>query len=707
VHPTFPTAADSTNTSEATASIEVRKDGDEDHPDNRSSSLSELGDASDVHDEPTPRPLVPTDFAENDSEAETERLDTTPRKLTRAPTDFSIASDHTFTRTPSKLVQSNTLNENILDPPSPLAATAPSVGDPADGEAGLDALSLAATAEIANIAELAGRKRKRSSAENSSVDEPAGAPARKRSSTAKTATINGNQALMNDSAEQSNLEEELDHAEERISELAQEDIELESQQADIAAETVGELTTVARLTKPKRGGGRKGKRKVDDTGDTASEILVPADTVDGEPEADNDDEDGGAVDEEATKKKAAIETLSKIEKKFRIFREKLCDEQIAQCERELEMLKQPNCVHPEYLNMVKCIDERRAEKISYEKTLLAYKMKGLEIRTIAERQQMHSQYIQAVRELRERSLSECNQRVYELQRGRRQLGVEEVDYSFKFPEKRSEQIRQQAAYNLEVSILSGIAKHVGFPAAPEMAAARPSDIDDDLRAMKIPTRAPAPAPFVRQYNRTSTADEAAAEEQFIERTPWANPHHPAHHQAHYHAVAGPSRPPNQNYHTPAGQRRVDVHVPNGSASTIDNTPSSAQGPPYADAHLRDSESPVLRMKRIPSEHRLPSETPGSQPRNFAALAHEPYPGGHHMGSSPAVGHVEPLHHDHETQGTPLGARWSGSGGRPINAGPQPIPAPLPGRPEAGRVPITQRASLGAVSVGSGGGLFGR
>lgn len=164
----------------------------------------------------------------------------------------------------------------------------------------------------------------------------------------------------------------------------------------------------------------------------------------------------------------------------------MCDEQIAQCERELEMLRQPNCIHPEYLNMVKCIDERRAEKITQEKTLLAYKMKGLEIRTIAERQQLHSQYIQEVREIRESTLSECNKQVYELQRGRRQLGnVEEVDYSFKFPEKRSEQIRQQAAYNLEVSILSGIAKHVGFPAAPEMGVARPSDIEDDLRAMKV------------------------------------------------------------------------------------------------------------------------------------------------------------------------------------------------------------------------------
>ena len=63
--------------------------------------------------------------------------------------------------------------------------------------------------------------------------------------------------------------------------------------------------------------------------------------------------------------------------------------------------------------------------------------------------------------------------------------MEDIEYGIRLPEKRSEQIRQQAAYNLEVSILSGVAKHVGFPAAPELRAARPTEIDDDFRAMKV------------------------------------------------------------------------------------------------------------------------------------------------------------------------------------------------------------------------------
>jgi hypothetical protein len=164
---------------------------------------------------------------------------------------------------------------------------------------------------------------------------------------------------------------------------------------------------------------------------------------------------------------------------------RLCDEQIAQGERELEMLKEENCQHPEYLAMIQCINERRAGKIEYERQLRKHKLQCLERQTIAQRHQLHSQYFQTVRYEREKILAECNQRVYELQRGRRQLGVDEVEYALRLPEKRSERIRQQTAYNMEVSILSGVAKYVGFPAAPEIKPARPSEVDEDFRAMKV------------------------------------------------------------------------------------------------------------------------------------------------------------------------------------------------------------------------------
>ena len=40
------------------------------------------------------------------------------------------------------------------------------------------------------------------------------------------------------------------------------------------------------------------------------------------------------------------------------------------------------------------------------------------------------------------------------------------------------------AYNEEVSLLSGVAKYVGFPAAPEMSQITPREYDEDLKLME-------------------------------------------------------------------------------------------------------------------------------------------------------------------------------------------------------------------------------
>ncbi|KAF2654196.1 hypothetical protein K491DRAFT_717369 [Lophiostoma macrostomum CBS 122681] len=665
----------------------------DDPADNRSSSLSELGDASDDQSEPTPRVPAASSVADVDSEAETERIEVTPRKLTRTVTNTSLASDHLYERTPSKLIHSRTVDEAESVPPTPSFVT----GNAPTGNAALDALSSLAASEAATL-EHAGKKRKRrrSSADISSGEELTEEPARKRNSTEKDVSRSGSRAAMVDEIIQANAEEDLEMAEDRLTALAQEEFELEEKRANVAAETVNELAAVAKLTKPRKGG-RRGKRKLDDTGGSI-EVVASTEPHD-EIEGDHEEEDNGALEEEVSKKKNAIDELAKIERKFKVFREKLCDEQIAQYEQELEMLKQPNCTHPEYIAMIQAVDERRAGKIAYEKTLLEYKQQTLERTIIAERHQIHSQYLQTVRDVREDILSDCNQRIYELQRGRRQLGAEEIEYSLRLPEKRSDQIRHQAAYNLEVSVLAGVAKYVGFPAAPEIKAARPSEIDDDLRAMKITTRPVAqPVQYVRPYNRNVRADEVAAEEQFIESTPWANPQHPAHQQSHYTVPPAAVRAPSQTYQTPAGQRRVvDMHAPNGSASTIDitsNPPSSTAGQALpSNGRLTESESPVLQMKRHPNDLPPYLDTPGSHPRNIAGMVRDSYATNAHLLSGPA-GDV-PL----DDQAPP---RWGNANIRPLNAGASAVPVGA-----ARQVSMPQRNSLGAVSVGSGNSLFGR
>ena len=202
------------------------------------------------------------------------------------------------------------------------------------------------------------------------------------------------------------------------------------------------------------------------------------------------------------------------------------------------------------------------------------------------------------------------------------------------------------------------------------------------------TRAPVPPPSFRTYNRTTTADEAAAEEQFLESTPWANPRHPSHQDARY--TSGASRVP--NYQTPAGQRRAtDLTAPNGSASTIEvmsnPSPSAAY---HANGRLGQSESPVLQMKRAPNDHAAFAETPSSHPRHSGPLVVE----GYSMMSSPAGAPSEEQ----------SGQRWNGGSMRPLNVGSSGGASSQPnsGRPDAARVPLTQRSTI---SVGSG--LFGR
>ena len=137
--------------------------------------------------------------------------------------------------------------------------------------------------------------------------------------------------------------------------------------------------------------------------------------------------------------------------------------------------------------MLQCLDQRRDEKIHLEHVLLEYKIKALETKSVAERSQLHSQYFQTVRAIRERKLEEVGEQWYQIQRDRRGCeGSGNVsDFTYNFATRRSQQITQQTAYNLEVSILSGVAKYVGFPAAPSINGARSSEIDDDFQNMGV------------------------------------------------------------------------------------------------------------------------------------------------------------------------------------------------------------------------------
>ena len=135
--------------------------------------------------------------------------------------------------------------------------------------------------------------------------------------------------------------------------------------------------------------------------------------------------------------------------------------------------------------MVAAIENQRKERVALARTSFHYKVKALQNKSIAERTHHHSQYMQSAREIRDAALEQANEEWYQIQRGRRALDQEPVDRTPLTAMKRSDLIAHQSAYNTEVSILSGMAKYVGFPAAPEVTGASQSEVDEDLRKMGV------------------------------------------------------------------------------------------------------------------------------------------------------------------------------------------------------------------------------
>jgi hypothetical protein len=187
----------------------------------------------------------------------------------------------------------------------------------------------------------------------------------------------------------------------------------------------------------------------------------------------------------AERKKVALEQLSDIEKHFSSFRDRLYEERLAKLNHEEWLLKQDPPQHPEFLDMIKGIDARRDHKLNLERRRVELMRETIEKVCVAERSAILSQFYQDVRAIRERKLDELGKQWYDIQHDRRSFGNNVEDYAIPYPIRKTEQLRNQYAYNTEVSVLSGIARHVGFPAAPPMAPATVSEIDDDFKKMGV------------------------------------------------------------------------------------------------------------------------------------------------------------------------------------------------------------------------------
>ncbi|KAK7540772.1 uncharacterized protein J3D65DRAFT_252851 [Phyllosticta citribraziliensis] len=622
---------------------DLGRDTRNDHYDNflgdeGSSSLSEPEESVEGREDEIHRANEASpDAEENDSEAETERIDNTPRKLARTVTDVTNGSDGPAERTPSKLARglSVDMHHSKPKPSAEQAAIHSEVGDDSDDDVVLPDASrdIEADADNGSVGDGVERKRKRSSSALSSIGDglDTDQPAPKRHSSARPYETNGDQMEVDEPEVQQTVEDDTVHKE---AEAQAEDEDSGEGAAARVAEPAEEAPAASKKAKGKRGQrkGRKGRptEKEDQTATPAE--VEDEDGAEGEIDA----EEAGMIEEERDRKHNALEALNRIERQFLTFQKKRLEERLELLSIELNQLQSPNSTHEEYLLMLAAVDQRRDEKIRQENVRLNLKRDILKKHFVAMRGTIHGQFVHDVGDIRMTYLTQCNQRITQLQRERRYWGTNETDYTIKFNNKRSQQALQQQAYNLEVSVLSGVAKYVGFPAAPDLNSARAPEIDQDLATMGIPFRSAQPS-RLEAAQEPPLRGERPAEEQ-PEQNAWVNPQLPPH-QAHYPPSSAPQpRVTSNPFSTPAAQRNtVDINAPNGSASTIDmqgsNPPSSAAQGQGSGPQPDTYESPVLQMKqamaRSENRHHPSESTPirigPQQARELARNEPNPHP----------------------------------------------------------------------------------
>ncbi|KAK3328945.1 Sds3-like-domain-containing protein [Apodospora peruviana] len=574
----------------------------------------------------------------NDSEAETERLYDSPRKSDGVRDILNAASevrnrqfvdrrDRAFERSPSKLQQqiqadldaeNAASNDNSLSDadevedddaslassepePDPESATDKRSQPPSQGKKAQTTTSSneSTTSKLMRQDSTESRKRKRASMAEQSGSEQ---PLRKRTGSigAPVAGFSGDDvAMIDEEGTSTNPQSGIPSPEETNNE---EEAELSKKAKKPIASVERDTVEPSRIEKGRRNTSKRQKTKSpqepegqikEDGHDESPEDADSAAAEEAAPHADDEhteDPDETEIlhknEEELERKKAAWEELGAIEKQFTNFRERLYQERLDQLNQEEAMLTAENPTHPEYLAMLQCVNERRDERVRLSTLERDFNMAMLRNRAVAERAQIMSQFYQAVRESREKVLEELGKEWYDIQQERRRFANAIPDYGIRFPRERIESIRHAVAYNKEVSILSGFAKHVGFPAAPPIHGVSEDQLENDLELIlraRESVREPAPPPRqITSHPPVFTQDFTAsvpfgrvlgpAGEQFIEQTPWANPNHPSHHiqrqQSHHELTpiaAGPS-----SSSTASGNRRHS-HQPGGLFSSSTTT----------------------------------------------------------------------------------------------------------------------------------------
>ncbi|KPI45365.1 Transcriptional regulatory protein DEP1 [Cyphellophora attinorum] len=516
--------------------------------------------------------------ADGDSEAETERLEESPDKLNRRKS---------FIATPSKLAQPLQMNHSPNERPEIESLTDSAVSSPisTNSESDDDLSDVPAENEDEEAPEktspgdVSPNKRKRD-------DEEQLEDIQDRNRKRRTLSdISPNAKLLRETIpEVPQSRESKANSEEPTAEAADaEDAQSDEEEAGVEDTDTGVAKPKTKKpTPPSRVSARR-KGKGDPQQDVEADAEEDGEGGDDSEEEEVDDAEVAAKsEEEQAKRMSAMEQLGVLEKHFANLRDRLYDEKIAAINHELAQLAEPTPTHPELIKQVAVVKAYRDEKIEIAQKTLVYKIGALKTKSVAERAQAHSAYFQETRDIRERHLEIVNERFVRIQRERFKSDTTTPTYAVPFPTKRSKQVIQQTAYNKEVSLLSGVAKYVGFPAAPDLMQTSQKDLEDDLQKMGIANQGAIPRPVQRMTSTYSNiSQQAAADEQsFLDKNPWAsNPPTAAYRMGMNRQTSNQSPMNEMTYLTPAHhQQRQPDNRPAimGSASTIAEHASSSQ-----------------------------------------------------------------------------------------------------------------------------------
>ncbi|KAK9322710.1 Sds3-like-domain-containing protein [Lipomyces orientalis] len=193
-------------------------------------------------------------------------------------------------------------------------------------------------------------------------------------------------------------------------------------------------------------------------------------------EEDNDDE------ERAQKRKAAVSSLTEIEVEFAKLRDRLHDDKIVRLQAEIEMCL--DGTHPELATVYDELAGARDKRISLADAHRKYRRRCIENQTRSYRTHIHQQFYKNGSNLRATMIQETTETWYKVNRERRAMDTMVPFFGYRIPEKRSVIYRQRQAQYNEIALLTGIAKYIGFPAAPEIKSATADEVAEDMEALR-------------------------------------------------------------------------------------------------------------------------------------------------------------------------------------------------------------------------------